>query len=135
MTGIFDANTALASVSSLNATKSSAEPPPRPMMMTSAAFWAFINFTAAVSCAAASSPCTSTGQNTISAAGQRRESMLRISCTAAPVGDVMTPMRAGNGGIGRLCSSANSPSAASFSFSCSNAKLSAPTPSGCISST
>ena len=52
----------------------------------------------------------------------------------SPVGEVMTPIRDGQTGIGFLRLSSNMPIASSFAFRCSNAMLSAPAPSGCISS-
>ena len=53
----------------------------------------------------------------------------------SPVGEVMTPMRDGQTGIGFLRLSSNMPIASSFAFRCSNAILSAPAPSGCSSRT
>jgi len=43
--------------------------------------------------AGASRPCTGTGSTSTSASGQRRASTLNTSRTAAPVAEVITPMR------------------------------------------
>ena len=86
---------------------------PRPMMMTSAAFWAFINFTAAVSCAAASALHKHRAKHNLRRRPAPREYVANILHRRARRRHVL-PMRAGNGGIGRLYSSANSPSAANF---------------------
>ena len=53
-----------------------------------------------------------------------------MSCTAAPVGEVISAIRRGYGGMGFLRAGSKRPSAVSFSFNCSKARYSAPTPSG-----
>ena len=50
---------------------------------------------------------------------------LRMSCNAAPVLLVTTPMHLGYAGSGFLCSAAKSPSCSSLAFSCSKAKADA----------
>ncbi len=130
ITGIREAATARTTASSLNGQRSSAEPPPRPRMISSAQFRRFMRRRASTIWGAAPSPCTSTGQNTTRAAGQRRARTVRMSWTAAPVGDVMTPTVSGNLGSGFFRPAEKRPSFSSFALSCSNARLSAPTPSG-----
>ena len=56
-----------------------------------------------------------------------------MSRTAAPVGEVTSAMRCGQGGMGFFCAGSNSPSACSRFLSCSNARLSAPAPAGITS--
>ncbi len=80
-------------------------------------------------------PCTIVGTITSSASGYLLAVIFFISSTAAPISDVATPIFLGKGGSGFLISSLHTPSFNSLSLSCSNARLSAPTPSGCISST
>ena len=46
--------------------------------------------------------------------------IVRMSCQTAPLGEVTTPMRLGNSGIGRFLEGSNRPSVSSFSFSCSS---------------
>ena len=54
--------------------------------------------------------------------------------SAAPVGEVITPIRFGKNGMGFLWASSNNPWAASRFFICSKAAASAPAPSGSIRS-
>ncbi len=60
----------------------------------------------------------------------RRNATLTMSWMAAPSPLVTTPMTRGSSGSARLRSAANSPSAASFSFSRKSASSSAPRPAG-----
>ena len=69
------------------------------------------------------------------AAGQRRWATERMSCIAAPLFEVTSPIFLGKRGIGFLLSGANSPSCCSRALSCSNAICAAPIPSGNRSST
>ena len=126
---------ARATTSSLNAHKSSIDPPPRPTMRTSMSFIRFICFTASAISWAAPSPCTFTGCNKTETFRFRLWMMLRMSRTAAPVGEVITPTFQGNSGIAFFFSSANRPSAVSLTFNCSNAFCNAPSPRGSICST
>ena len=121
MTGISEANIALATFSSLNGHKSSIEPPPRPKMMTSAPPHSFASRRERTISSAAFSPCTSVGNTAIFTRGSRRFTICITSRTAAPTGDVTTAIHLACAGISRLKSASNSPSAASFSFICSNA--------------
>ena len=67
--------------------------------------------------------------------GKRRASTCSTSRMAAPVADVMMPIRRGRRGIGRLRSVANRPSAASCFFSRSNSRCKAPSPASSRCST
>ena len=62
--------------------------------------------------------------------GPRRKATVTMSCRAAPLALVTTPITRGSAGSGRLRSAANSPSPASFSLSRSSASSSAPRPAG-----
>ena len=53
-----------------------------------------------------------------------------MSRTAAPSSEVTTPTLRGSSGSGRLRTAANSPSASSRVFNCSNASWRAPRPAG-----
>ena len=79
ITGIREDATAQATGSSLKAQRSSKEPPPRPMIITSTLSMRFIRARASTNWGAAPSPCTSTGQKTISAIGQRRPKIRQMS--------------------------------------------------------
>ena len=85
--------------------------------------------------AGASLPCTGTGRISTSTIGKRRASTCSTSRTAAPLADVMTPMRRGRRGSGRLRSLANRPSAANCFFSRSNSRCRAPSPASSRCST
>ncbi|MNI25893.1 hypothetical protein D3C73_795720 [compost metagenome] len=132
MTGIPEAAIARATASSLKAHSSSREPPPRPTISTSASPIAFRFSMAFTMDGPAPLPCTRTGYSTTATCGNRRCSVMIISRTAAPVGEVTTPMQRGNRGSGRLRAAANSPSSSSLFFSCSYARYRLPIPSGCI---
>src|SRR5690606_16249107 len=84
--------------------------------------------------AAASRPWTAVGLITSSMKGARRPNTLMMSRTAAPLGEVMTPIRVGCEGSGRLRSAANRPSACSRALSASNAWRNAPSPAGSTAS-
>ena len=77
----------------------------------------------------AASPCTWHGAIRM-ATGARRWATRMMSRTAAPVGEVATPIRRGRKGSGRLRSGAKRPSASSLRLSCSKASCSAPSPLG-----
>ena len=66
-------------------------------------------------------PCTVTGHSSNRTDGQRRLITLRISCSAAPVLLVTTPIHLGYAGSGFLCAGSNRPSFSSRAFSCSSA--------------
>jgi hypothetical protein len=92
-TGTFDAAIARARASSLNAHRSSSEPPPRASSRASKRPLASARRNIAVICAAAVAPCTGTGRISTSSNGNRRASTLSTSRTAAPLGEVITPSR------------------------------------------
>ena len=66
---------------------------------------------------------------------ERLPRMRIMSRTAAPVGEVTSAILSGQDGMGFLYRSENRPSACNLALSCSNARLSAPAPSGMISET
>ena len=134
ITGTSDANIALATISSLNAHKSSMEPPPRPRMIISALPQSFASFRDLTISSAANSPCTNVGNTAIFTRGSLLFAIWIISRTAAPVGDVITAMVFTCSGSSRLKSGSKRPSAASFSFICSKAICKAPMPTGCRNS-
>ena len=134
-TGTVDAAIARATTSSLNAQRSSREPPPRPTITTSTSASRFRSSMPAAISRAAPRPCTRTGRITTAAAAQRRPSTVRMSWIAAPWSAVTIPTARGQRGSGRLRASAKSPSAPSLAFSCSKASVSAPRPRGSIAST
>ena len=76
----------------------------------------------------ASSPWTRTGAISTRRSAKRRPMMLRMSRSAAPVGDVTMPMTRGKSGSGRFLPASKSPSASSFLLSCSKASWSAAEP-------
>ena len=65
-------------------------------------------------CARAARPARARGRSGRGSRRNRRRSTCSMSRIAAPVGEVMTPIRRGRRGSGRLRSRANSPSAASL---------------------
>ncbi len=129
-TGALEATIARATASSLKAARSSSEPPPRASRMTSGWLYRLTARRAATMPAGASAPWTGVGARTTSASGKRRRSTFRTSCLYTPVGEVTTPMRAGQAGSGRLRSGANRPSASSWVFRRRNSWKRAPSPGG-----
>ena len=77
--------------------------------------------------AAAPSPCTGTGHSR-TGRGKRRRMVVRMSCSTAPEGEVMTPTTAGSMGQVFLRDASNRPSAASRRRSASMRASSAPAP-------
>ena len=114
ITGTLHSKTARATFSSLNAHRSSIDPPPLPTIITST----FASSSARIprtTLSDAPSPCTSAGYRRICTYGFLRLVMLIISRTAAPVGAVTTPTVRTYFGIGFLYSGANIPiSSSSF---------------------
>jgi len=90
----------------------------------------FRRWMAATMPAGASMPCTAVGAKTSLASGSLRAMVLRISCSAAPVAEVTTPMTFGEAGMGRLWLGSNSPSASRRAFRRKNSWYSAPSPAG-----
>jgi hypothetical protein len=84
---------------------------------------------------AASAPCTGTGRISTCASGRRRLITEITSRTAAPLGEVSTPIRRGRAGRARLRAASNKPSAASMALRRSNSRCSAPSPAGSSDST
>ena len=126
---------ARATISSLNAQRSSSEPPPRARMMTSTSllrlkyckrFDDFLGRTFALHAHRIDVRQT---------LGNRRRRMRIMSRTAAPRGEVIRPMRRGSMGSGFFRSCVNRPSASRRFFSCSKASCSAPSPTGSMVST
>jgi hypothetical protein len=126
---------ARATRSSLNAQRSSMEPPPRPTITTSSSSRVARVARAATISPGASSPCTRTGTIRMRRSPKRRPMIFSMSRMAAPVGEVTIPITRGKAGSGRLRASAKRPSASSRRLSCSKAYWSAPTPLGSRSST
>src|SRR5690606_12306928 len=85
-------------------------------------------------CRAASRTWTAVVLITCSTTGARRPYMLMMSGSAAPLDEVMTPIRVGCEGGGLLRSAANRPSACSRALSASKAWRSAPSPAGSTAS-
>ena len=108
-TGIEHSTIARATISSLKAHKSSSEPPPRTRSNTSQSRRWDARWIAWAMRAAAPSPCTGTGWISTGRPGQRRRRVASTSRSAAPVGDVMTPIWRGKRGRGYLRSGANQP--------------------------
>ena len=135
ITGTRAAKIARATRSSLNAQRSSAEPPPRPTIITSTRSSAQRASIPATIRSGAPSPCTSDGARTSSASGKRRPITVWISCQTAPVGEVTTPIVRGIFGSGRLRPGSNRPSRSNRARNSSNASWSGPTPAGWTRST
>ena len=134
ITGIFDATIARATASSLNAQRSSSDPPPRASTITSRSPRRLSVPSASAISPAAASPWTRTGHTRTWRPAKRRVTTRRKSRTAAPVGDVTRPTRRGSVGSARFRAGSKRPSAASRAFSCSKASWSAPRPFGSITS-
>ena len=98
ITGIFDAAIARATASSLNAQRSSSDPPPRATTITSRSPRRFSVPSAWAISPAAVSPWTRTGHTRTWRPAKRRVTTRRKSRTAAPVGDVTSPTRRGQRG-------------------------------------
>ena len=130
ITGIFDAAIARATASSLNAQRSSSEPPPRATTITSRSPRRLSVPSASAISLAAVSPWTRTGHTRTWRPAKRRVTTCRKSRTAAPVGEVTSPTRRGSVGSARFLAGSKSPSAARRAFSCSKASWSAPRPFG-----
>ena len=129
--------TARTTISSLNAHKSSIDPPPRATITRSGLVTGPLSgsaenpLTALAICGAALSPCTNTGQM-MTFTGKRSFNRCKISRMTAPVGDVTTPMVRGMRGMARFADVSNNPSAVSRAFSFSNNSISAPSPASSI---
>ena len=130
--GISELNIALATISSLNGHKSSIDPPPLPIISTSANLFLFISSMPSAIFSPAPLPCTGTGYKRIFTLGFLLVLTFIISLITAPVFDVKTPIVFGINGIGFLYFSSNKPSLLSLFFSSSYATYKSPRPSSFI---
>lgn len=121
MIGILELKIALATISSLNAHKSSIDPPPRPQMMRSNSKACATSKLCTI-LSLAPFPWTNAGNKIVSQIGYLLLIVLKISRIAAPVGAVIIPILFGNFGIGFLYSFRNKPSSSSFLFNFSYSK-------------
>ena len=101
------------SPSSENGSRSSTEPPPRAITMTSTAGSASSFRSPAITDSAAVGPWTAQLCTTNRTAGQRRRAVTSTSRSAALSRPVISPTTAGANGSGRLRAASKSPSAAS----------------------
>ena len=108
-TGVLHAYMARATTSSLKAHSSSMLPPPRPTIITSALPLPSSRRIASAISLPAPVPCTAAGATRMFIIGNLLRVMFIMSCKAAPVLDVTTPMHLGSLGIGFLCAASNSP--------------------------
>jgi hypothetical protein len=119
--------------SSEKGSRSSTEPPPRAMTITSTVGSASSRRSPAITDSAAVGPCVAQLCTTNCTAGQRRRAVTRTSRSAALSRPVMTPTTAGAKGSGRLRATSNSPSAASSRRIRSIRASSSPSPTARIS--
>ena len=137
-----------ASCSSLKAHRSSIEPPPRTIRITSTAGVGaatpsdplappsrYKAVSARTRSAGAPAPCTAAGDSTTGMCGTRRCSAVTTSCSAAAPSEVTRPIARGITGNGRLRPASNRPSASSRAFRRRNCSNSAPCPARCRLST
>ena len=135
------AATARTTTSSLNAQRSSSEPPPRARMTTSTArpltgsVQRPIRRSARTIESGAPGPWTRHALTTMRASGQRRAMTSRMSWRTAPESDVQIPIVRGYGGSGRFRLASKSPSAARRALSASSRRASSPMPTGWSEST
>ncbi len=127
-TGVRHPDTALISASLLNGNRSSKEPPPRAITMTSTSGRVSNSLTALLTATTVSAPWTGTWRISKRAAGQRRCVLLRTSRSAAVLRPTINPIRLGRNGRARLRSVSNRPSERSSCFRCSKRARSSPTP-------
>ena len=133
--GIGDSAAARTTISSLNAHRSSIDPPPRATMIRSGGLTiAPKPRIAAATCPAAASPWTGTGHSR-TCVGQRSARRCKISRITAPVGEVTIPIVLGRNGRRRFFASSNNPSAASARRRLSSSAISAPSPASSSRST
>ena len=132
-TGDFAAATARISVSSENGRRSSIEPPPRAMTITSTDGSASSRCSALTISPTAYCPWTATGSTRNWTAGQRWAELRSTSFSAAESRPQIRPILPGRNGSGRLRSAANSPSAARARRSRSSRASSSPMPTARIS--
>src|SRR6266496_2424793 len=127
-TGVWQAATARISDSSENGSRSSIDPPPRAMIITSTARSASSRRSASVTSPTAYGPCTAAFSTRNRTAGHRRAALRRTSRSAADSRPQMRPTTPGRNGNGRFLAAAKSPSAASDCRSRSSRASSSPIP-------
>ena len=135
ITGISEAATARTTASSEKGNRSSKEPPPLPIMISSPSLYRLAVSSCRANTGAASAPCTGAGSTVTLTVRFLRESTVRISRRAAPVGLVITAIRSGKNGSGRFLARSKRPSRASFCFRSSSIFRIAPSPASSIVST
>ena len=129
-TGVRSAATARISASSLNGSRSSTDPPPRAITITSTARSWSSRCSASTIAGTAVGPCTGTASTRNRTAGHRRRAFSSTSRSAALARPVTSPTLPGRNGSGRFRSAANSPSACRIRLSRSSRASSSPTPTG-----
>ena len=126
--GICEPAMALASLSSLKVHRSSREPPPRQITITSFCPLSLQRVMASMISSMAPLPWTLTGIISMGTAANLFSAMERKSCTAAPLGEVIRAIFSGSNGRGLLRSSPKNPSAANLRLRRSKASCKAPAP-------
>ena len=126
-TGVRQAATARTRPSSENGSRSSRAPPPRAMTMTSTSGSSSRSWRACIADAAAPGPWTGECA-TVKRAGQRRATLRSTSRSASESLPVISPMRRGSSGSGRLRWGSNRPSAWSLRRRASSSASNLPTP-------
>jgi len=121
--------------SSLNGNRSSKEPPPRVMMMTSTSLSASNSFSAALTWMTASAPCTCTSRISNCTDGHRRLAFSKTSFSASELRPQIKPILFGSSGNAFFHLASNKPSAAKRLLSISSLASSSPTPISLISRT
>ena len=125
-------NRALAYSTSLKHDKSSALPPPLPIIIRSASVFCAVS-SAFIKVFGAVTPCTVTGMIITLSIGLRRDIIFSISCKAALFSAVMIHTVFGCAGISRFLE--KYPPASSSRFAFSKARASSPSPFSIISLT
>ncbi len=129
-TGVTALATALTRASLLKGSRSSNEPPPRVITMTSTPRSASSSLSAALTSGTVLGPWTETVRISNWTAGQRRRAFSTTSFSAALDRPQMSPTLWGRNGSGRFRSMSNNPSDAKMALRCSSLARSSPTPTG-----
>ena len=129
-TGVRAAATARIRDSSLKARRSSKEPPPRAITMTSTSAMASSSRSAWVTARTAPEPWTATSRTSKSTAGQRRDALRMTSFSASELRPVTRPTRRGSRGRGFFRAASKSPSSARARRSRSSRSSRSPRPTG-----
>ena len=119
--------------SSLKGKRSSKDPPPRVIMMTSTNGLASSSRSACETSTTAAAPCTATSRISNCTAGQRRRAFSTTSFSASVLRPQIKPTVRGRRGSAILRSVLKRPSRANFSFSASKRASNSPTPTWRIS--